>query len=283
MGTRLLPATKEQPKEMLPVFAPSETGNLSVKPLLQLVFEQLYDEGIREFCFVIGRGKRIIEDHFTQDSDYLAHLERKGQNHNIVDMSLFYRKLDDSNVVWINQPKPLGFGDAVLKAKKAIGDNDFLVHAGDTYIVSDGNEYLRSLLGIFAAQRPEALFVVKQMSDVRQRGIMLGRETSDGSYVVDEVIEKPEHPTSNLAIEPVYVFRHSIFEAIERTPPGKKSEIQLTDAIQKIISWGKKVIAWPLPQNHLRLDIGTPESYWEALSLSHEHVSSKLSKTSTRE
>ena len=78
-GTRLLPATKEQPKEMLPLFSETESGQICLKPILQLVYEQLYDEGFREFCFIIGKGKRAIEDHFTQDSATLSALDQSWQ------------------------------------------------------------------------------------------------------------------------------------------------------------------------------------------------------------
>lgn len=279
LGTRLLPATKEQPKEMLPLFAPSHDGKPSLKPLLQLVFEQLYDVGIREFCFIVGRGKRAIEDHFTQDINFLSRLETAGKEDSVEDLSAFYKRLDDSNLVWINQPRALGFGDAVLNAKKIIGDNDFLVHAGDTYIISSGNCHLAKAFEIFAEDRPEAVFVVKDMADVRQRGVMEGREKPAGIYMVDRVVEKPDHSTSNLAIEPVYLFRTSIFEALEKTGPGKGGEIQLTDAIQRIIASGRKVIAWRLNDSDLRLDIGNVDSYWQALALSYNNAS----RTSTKQ
>jgi len=277
LGTRLLPATKEQPKEMLPIFAPSENGACIVKPLVQLVFEQLYDAGIREFCFIIGRGKRVIEDHFTQDHDYPTRLNGQGKNHLAADLSAFYRRLDDSNLVWINQPKPLGFGDAVLRAKKMLGDEEFLVHAGDTYIVSAQNEHLQGLLEVFETKIPEIAFIVKQMTDVSQRGVIEGSELSLGLYRVDAVVEKPEYAVSNLAIEPVYLFRPSIFDALETARPGKGGEIQLTDAIQTIIESGKKVIAWRLYDGSLRFDIGDPEGYWEALRLSHQHALTRTS------
>jgi UTP--glucose-1-phosphate uridylyltransferase len=273
LGTRLLSATKEQPKEMLPLFASSRDGRPTLKPLLQLVFEQLYDVGFREFYFIVGRGKRIIEDHFTQDLSYLASLEGRGKNEHVANLSDFYKRLDDSNLLWINQPSCLGFGDAVLKAKAAIGGDDFLVHAGDTYMLSNDNNHLRRLLEFFAAKKPEAAFIVKRMLDVKARGVIQGREASEGLYSVDKVVEKPDYPISNLAIEPIYLFRPSIFEALEKTQPGKGGEIQLTDAIQIIIDSGREVVAWRLPDSYLRLDIGDPQSYWQALLSSHTHVS----------
>ena len=170
-GTRLLPATKEQPKEMLPLFAPCAQGVLTVKPIAQLVFEQLYDVGIRDFIFVIGRGKRAIADHFTEDREYLSQLGRSAVSISVksrtgatfqitprkstygqlvADLEEFYSRLADSNLIWVNQPSPTGFGQAVLKAQNVVSDRPFLVHAGDTYIMSQDNSHLRRLMAAFS-------------------------------------------------------------------------------------------------------------------------------------
>ncbi|MCJ7506458.1 sugar phosphate nucleotidyltransferase, partial [Candidatus Bathyarchaeota archaeon] len=145
LGTRLLSATKEQPKEMLPMFA-REKGRLLVKPLLQLIFEQLHDFGILEFCFIVGREKRVIEDHFTPDNGYLKQLENRGKSHYVASLSEFYEKIKCSTIVWINQPEPLGFGHAVLQARSLFGEEPFLVHAGDTLVVSENHNHLERLL-----------------------------------------------------------------------------------------------------------------------------------------
>src|SRR3990170_6133790 len=117
LGTRLFPATKEQPKEMLPIFSTTTNGDPSVKPLLQMVFEQLYDSGLREFCYVVGREKRSIEDHFTPDSNSISMLEGMGKNGQAADLEEFYEKLKTSTIMWVNQPEPKGFGSAVLMAQ----------------------------------------------------------------------------------------------------------------------------------------------------------------------
>ncbi len=129
LGTRLLTATKVQPKEMLPIFA-SEGGELCIKPLVQLVFEQLFDFGIREFLFVVGRGKRAIEDHFTPDEDYLRRLtarEASPASSSAIASALerFYRRVDQASIMWVNQPVPLGFGHAVLQARVFAGEDPF--------------------------------------------------------------------------------------------------------------------------------------------------------------
>lgn len=272
LGTRLLPATKEQPKEMLPIFALTADGTLCVKPTVQLVFEQLYDVGCREFCFIIGRGKRAIEDHFTQDDSYLIDLERKGKGSYAADLRSFYERLDDSTIVWINQPSPLGFGDAVKKTKASIGREEFLVHAGDTYIMSGRNEHYQRLQDVFEKFDASAVLLLKRTQDTRDRGVVVGEIVGEGTYRVRRAVEKPEKFISDLTIEPVYVFKPAIFDVLEKTHEGKGRELQLTDAVQKLIDEGGSVCAVELKDEDLRLDVGNPISYWEALQCSNRYV-----------
>ncbi len=125
LGTRLFPATKEQPKEMLPIF--SKTAKvICSKPVVQMVFEQLYDAGLREFCYVVGRGKRGIEDHFTPDSNCVENLKNMGKNGQASDLEGFYNKLESSTIMWVNQPEPKGFGNAVLMAQPFVQNESCL-------------------------------------------------------------------------------------------------------------------------------------------------------------
>ena len=272
LGTRLLPATKEQPKEMLSIFANSLNGNCCLKPILQLVYEQLYDIGFQEFCFIIGRGKRAIEDHFTGDSSYTSMLRRKGKESSADDLESFYERLERSTLVWINQPEPRGFGDAVLKAQSFIGDSSFIVHAGDTYVISDGADHLQRLIKARERLDADAVLLVKEMGDPRQHGVIEAEKVDKETYKVNRAEEKPEKPPSKLAIMPIYAFTSTILRGLERTRPGVSGEIQLTDAIQMLIDSGSKVYAIRLKPAEVRLDVGTPETYWEALQLSREYV-----------
>ncbi|MDP7194606.1 MAG: sugar phosphate nucleotidyltransferase, partial [SAR202 cluster bacterium] len=131
-GTRLLPFTKEIPKEMMPIFSKTYTKQKTVLPLLQYIFEQLYSMNFRDYCFVVGREKRSIEDHFTPHETYLKDLVGNYKE----SMKKFYQKLENSHLVWINQNKPLGFGDAVKRTERYVGKEDFIVHAGDVTILS---------------------------------------------------------------------------------------------------------------------------------------------------
>jgi len=280
LGTRLFPATKEQPKEMLPIFSRSVNSAVSVKPLLQLVFEQLYDTGFREFCFVVGRGKRSIEDHFTPDHNSVVMLKNRSKGDQASDLDGFYTKLKTSTIIWVNQPEPKGFGDAVFMAQPFVQNEHCLVHAGDTYIVSENARHLRLLMKVYERFNADAAFLVQEIEDPRQYGIIEAKEIEKRVYRVKAAVEKPEKPTTNLAIMPIYIFHPVVFKALEKTTPGKGGETQLTDAIQKLIEWGLNVCAVQLSPDEVRLDIGSPETYWEALSLSYKYFHGHVARIS---
>ena len=270
-GTRLFPATKEQPKEMLPVFSTTTNGDVSVKPVVQMVFEQLYDAGLREFCYVVGRGKRSIEDHFTPDADCISMLEGMGKNGQATDLEDFYEKFRTSAIMWVNQPEPKGFGNAVLMAQPFVQNERCLVHAGDSCIISKDMDYIKKLLGAYERFDADAAFIVLEIYNPKQYGIIEGDEVETGIFKVKAAVEKPEKPPTNLAIMAMYAFHPVIFKALEVTQPGRNGEIQLTDAIQKLVDWGLNVYAVKLDEDYAHLDIGSPERYWDALSLSHQH------------
>jgi UTP--glucose-1-phosphate uridylyltransferase len=270
LGTRLFPATKEQPKEMLPIFSMTANGNMSVKPVVQMVFEQVYNAGLREFCYIVGRGKRGIEDHFTRDDKCIRTLEGMGKNGQATDLEDFYEKLETSTIMWVNQPEPKGFGNAVLMAQPFVQNEPCLVHAGDSFILSKDMDYIKKLLNAYERFKADAAFIVLEIENPRQYGIVQGDEVDDGILKVKTAIEKPEKPPTNLAIMAMYVFHPVIFKALEATQPGRNGEIQLTDAIQKLIDWGLNVYAVKLDKSYAHLDIGSPERYWDALSLSYQ-------------
>ena len=278
LGTRLFPVTKEQPKEMLPIFTKTPHGDLVVKPVVQLVFEQLYDAGLREFCYVVGRGKRGIEDHFTPDANCIRTLEVQGKNGQASDLEDFYEKLGTSTIMWVNQPEPKGFGTAVLLAQPFVQNESCLVHAGDSFIISKNMDYIKKLLQAYERFHADAAFLVLEIENPKQYGIVEGDEIEPGIIKVHSAVEKPEKPKTNWAIMAMYVFHPVIFKALEATKPGKNEEIQLTDAIQKLIDWGLKVYGVKLDNEHVHLDIGSPERYWEALELSHQQLSMRSHK-----
>ena len=154
-GTRLLPFTKEMPKEMMPIFSRGFTKNRVVLPLLQYIYEQLYSMNFRDYCFVVGREKRSIEDHFTPHETYLRELTGDYKKF----ITNFYKKLDNSHLIWINQNKPLGFGDAVRRAERYVGKEDFIVHAGDVTILSKTKHPIIRLIDT-AKKNPDAKAVL---------------------------------------------------------------------------------------------------------------------------
>jgi UTP--glucose-1-phosphate uridylyltransferase len=265
LGTRLLPATKEQPKEMLPVFTRS-SGGVYLKPMLQLIFERLFDAGVRDFCFVIGRGKRAIEDHFTPDYGFLASMRGKKA---YPELEAFYRRLEEARILWVNQPEARGFGEAVLRASPVCGGGSLIVHAGDTYLSSQGR-YLDGLFKVFGELGCEGVFPVEWMEDPRSKGVVEVDELGNRLYRVKRIVEKPVKPPSNLAVVPIYLFKPRIFEALKRLKPGVGGELQLTDAIQSLIEGGSEVYALGLDPREAVLDIGDPYTYWIALSKSWE-------------
>ena len=266
LGTRLLPATKEQPKEMLPFFTRGVNGRPCLKPLLQIVFERLYDAGLREFCFIVGRGKRSIEDHFTTDNNFVKYLDFRNKFELARELDQFYRKIQSSNIIFVNQPEPLGFGNAVYHAKPFTDKEVFLVHAGDDLIISRDNDHLKRLIDVFEERNADAAFCVEKIENPARYGVIIGKQIDKDVYKVEKIVEKPSIPPSNIATVAIYVFNPKIYRAIEKTPPDESNEIQLTDAIQQLINEKCDVYAVELSQDEKRIDIGTPESYWAALN-----------------
>ncbi|WP_428325010.1 sugar phosphate nucleotidyltransferase [Nitrosopumilus sp.] len=260
-GTRLLPFTKEMPKEMMPIFSQMFSSKKVVIPLLQYVYEQLYSMNFRDYCFVVGREKRSIEDHFTPHESYLRDLD--GEYKTI--MKKFYQKLEKSHLVWINQNKPLGFGDAVRRSEKYVGSEDFIVHAGDVTILSNLKHPIMRLIDI-AKKNPDAkaILLCKKVKDSKRYGVPTVEKISNGLFSVKEVIEKPEKPKSEFGILPLYYFRAEIFSNLKKIKPGKGKEFQLTDAIQKMIQQKQKVLAIILNKNEEEVDVGTVKSYRDA-------------------
>ncbi len=273
LGTRLLSVTKEQPKEMLPVFAKAKNGDLCLKPIVQLVFEQLHLVGFREFCFIVGRGKRAIEDHFTPDFSYVSMLDSKGLDGPAGELEAFYKMVDGSTVSWVNQPEPRGFGDAVLKAKSFVGSDRFMVHAGDSHFISKNAEHLRRVVKTSEESKADAVFLSMEVEDPSRFGIVEGEAMADGLVKVKRLVEKPARPASKLAIMPVYVFGSDIFRALEETKAGFAGELQLTDGIQQMVDWDLNVYTTKVVSSEIWLDIGSPDLFWEAQNLSHKYFS----------
>lgn len=258
-GTRLLPMTKEIPKEMMPIFSMYNRQKI-LMPFLQFIFEQLYQLKIRDYFFVVGQDKKAIKNHFTLDQNFLNNTSK---NYRMM-IKNYYKKIDKSNFSWINQNEPLGFGDAVRKTEKHVGKNDFIVHAGDAAVIGKVKHPVLRFLEI-VNNDPEisAVLLFKKVKDARRYGVPEISKISDKLYHVHDLVEKPQKPKFNIGLLPIYYFKPKVFKYLKNLSQGKNNEIQLTDGIKKLIENNEKVVAIPLDKSEIELDIGTPESFRE--------------------
>ena len=226
LGTRFLPATKAQPKEMLPIVD---------KPTLQYIIEECVASGIEEILIITGRNKKSIEDHFDRSVELEMELEKAGKQ----EMLEMVREISDMvNIHFIRQKEPRGLGHAILCAKTFVGDEPFAVLLGDDVVYNDNKPCLKQLVDCYAEYKTSVLGVQTVVpQDVNKYGIVGGIHIEDRVYKVKDLVEKPavEEAPSNVAILGRYIITPKIFEILENTKPGKGNEIQLTDALLKLI------------------------------------------------
>ncbi|MDO5820110.1 MAG: UTP--glucose-1-phosphate uridylyltransferase GalU [Methanobrevibacter sp.] len=224
LGTRFLPATKAQPKEMLPVYD---------KPTIQYVIEESVNSGVDDILIVTGKGKRSIEDHFDRSFELEHHLKTKGKEDFLKEIEYIS---DLADIHFIRQKKQKGLGDAIYCAKKHVGDNPFVVMLGDT-ITKDKVPCTKQLIDIYE-KYGKSVIALEEVPDekVERYGIIGGEEIEDSIYKIDKLVEKPPLSVapSNLAIMGRYVLTPDIFDHIENVEPGYGGEIQLTDALSKL-------------------------------------------------
>ena len=265
LGTRMLPYTKEVPKEMLPVVVKTDVS-FEFKPVLHFIFDALYDVGVRYFYFIVGRGKRIIEDYFTPDWSYVEHLERLGKVELANKLKMFYEKLENCDILMVNQPSPKGFGDAVLRAGPFMATDKFFIHAGDDILYPNHSDNLKFMVDHFEKHGLDGVLLYEKVSNPQIYGVIVGEEFDD--YIrVSRVVEKPKIPPSNNAIVAIYLFNSSLFDALRKTKPIE-GEHQLTDAIDYLLRNGKLIHALKIRGN--RVDLGLPQHYLRALKLFSE-------------
>ncbi len=270
LGTRLLPATRGTPKEMLPLFAAGRGGKLCLKPVLQVIFEQLYDVGFREFCLVVSKGKKVVKDYFVPDEGLIDYLRGHGKGELANEMEEFYERVGDSSIVYVNQPEPKGTGDAVLRVRTFTVGEPFLLHMGDDIILSRDNLHIKRLMRVFDERNADAAFLATRVEDPRMYGVIVGQPVVRGLYKVASIVYRPKKPPSNLVDVAAYILKPDICVEIEKVQPDEESgETSLIPAIQRLIDQGGGVYALEI-DGRRRLDIGTPELYWEALSITHK-------------
>ena len=231
LGTRFLPATKAQPKEMLPIVD---------KPTIQYIVEEAIASGIEDILIVTGRGKRAIEDHFDKSYELEDILKRKGEEELL---ALVQSISNLANVNYVRQKEPRGLGHAIYCARSFIGNEPFAVLLGDD-IVDSEVPCLKQMIEVYEKYDTTVLGVQRvAQEDVSKYGIIKCTELDHRIYQVEDMVEKPDHDKapSNVAILGRYIISPDIFTYLESVTPGKGGEIQLTDALRMLLSSGSMI------------------------------------------
>jgi len=284
LGTRLLPATKETPKVLLPIFTSGKNGEPCLKPVLQLVFEQLYDVDFRQFCLVVGsRVKRAVRNHFTPDQEFIRYLKEVNKPMQAEELQQFYNKGKNSTIVFIDQPEPRGTGDAVRRVEGFTGEEPFLLHMGDDLVLSkEENSHLKRLMTVFEERKADAAFLATRVKDPTMYGVIAGKQIVKGLHQVETIVYRPKVPPSNLSDVTAYILKPNIYPEIRKVEPNKASgEVSLIPAIQSLINGGGKVYAVELRNGERRIDIGNARLYWEALNTTYKLYGGERSSSTT--
>jgi len=252
LGTRFLPATKAQPKEMLPVVD---------KPTLQYIIEEAVESGIKEILIITGRNKKSIEDHFDKSIELELELEAKGKYELLEEV----RRISDMvNIHYIRQKEPKGLGHAIYCAKSFIGNEPFAVLLGDDIVYHPEKPCLKQLMEAYEEYKGTILGVQNvAIDDVGKYGIVDAEKIGDRMYKVKDLVEKPsaDEAPSDIAIQGRYIINPAIFEILERTKPGKGGEIQLTDALKEL---ALKEDMYAYNFEGRRYDVGDKQGFLEA-------------------
>ncbi len=266
LGTRFLPATKAQPKEML---------SLIDKPLIQYGIEEVARSGIENVIIVTSKGKNSIEDYFDYNRELETFLEEKG---NFEALREVQRISDLIKIFYVRQKIPLGLGHAVLMAKEIVGEEPFAVILADDVIDSE-TPCIKQLINVFEKFKSSVLALEKvPIEETKSYGIVKGKQISEGLFEIEDMIEKPDPSSapSDLAIIGRYILTPKIFDALSKTPPGAKGEIQLTDAIKGLLG-EEKVYGYIFEGK--RYDAGDKFGFIKAtieLSLKREDIGDKV-------
>jgi UTP--glucose-1-phosphate uridylyltransferase len=224
-GTRFLPASKSQPKEMLPIVD---------TPTIQYVVEEAASAGVTDILMIIGKGKRAIEEHFDRNFELEAELQEKGRTAQLEEIS---RISNLANIHFVRQKELKGLGDAVSYARDHVGHEPFLLLLGDTLIQSK-TSLVRRLIELYDRyQETVVALETVEPAKIEAYGVIAGQAIGEGLYLVKDLVEKPlrDQAPSNLAIAARYALTPDIFDYIDRTAPGKNGEIQLTDAMRLML------------------------------------------------
>lgn len=256
LGTRLLPATKSQPKEMLPV---------GRKPVVQYVVEELTRVGMTRALFITGPGKASIENHFDLNGELIQTLRETGKEELLSELAFERAAVQ---YFYTRQRQLLGLGHAVLCAKPFVGDRPFVVALGDSIIgLHAESDVVGRMITCFEERNAAAVIAFEDVPRAEVRRYGIAKPKTDGEvFEIEDLIEKPsvDEAPSTLAIAARYVLSPAIFEILERTAPGKGGEIQLTDALRTLIQEGGRAYGVRLSASERRYDIGNFNAYFKA-------------------
>ncbi|HZS49658.1 MAG TPA: UTP--glucose-1-phosphate uridylyltransferase [Bryobacterales bacterium] len=255
LGTRLLPATKSQPKEMLPV---------AKKPIVQYVVEELAAAGVERMLFITGRGKSSIENHFDHDPELSRSLNKAEKNGLLDELRFEQLKV---HYFYTRQRLQRGLGDAILCGENFAGSEPFLVALGDSIIGLNGSSTItRRIAEVHESERAACVIAVEEVPrELTSLYGVVAPESEGEVFGIRDLIEKPAPggAPSNLAIAGRYVFSPAIFEMIRKVEPDRRGEIQLTDAIRMLAVAGERIVGVKLSGGERRYDIGNFRSYFE--------------------
>jgi UTP--glucose-1-phosphate uridylyltransferase len=273
LGTRLLTFTKTNPKTMLPVYEKSRDSNIepSIRPLIEFIFENLYDQKFRRFCFVIGKKtQNSIKNHLLPDPKYVELLEKRNNPSDkrfIKTLNRFYKKIENCEISWVTQNTPMGFGHALLSSKKFVNGEPFLLHTGDAYFPD--YQFITEMIKTHVNNdRNKATILLQQMINLKGLGIAQCIKKQNNLKIID-VEEKPRKPKSNFAILPAYIFESEIFEALKVTNCGHNNELQVTDAVKTMLNQNQSINGFKYMNKWY--DIGSPKNYLNALNYSYKN------------
>lgn len=252
-GTRFLPATKAQPKEMLPIVD---------KPVIQYLVEEAVASGIKEILLVTGKGKRAIEDHFDHAAELESFLESRGKS----DLAKSIKHISSlAFFAYVRQKEPRGIGDAILQARSLVGNEPVAVMSGDDIIDADPPA-LKQMLRVYHKYRAPVVSLLRvPKKDVHKYGIISGKKVADRTWKIDGLVEKPDpaKAPSDLMIVVKYILTPAIFDYLAKTTPAPNGEIYITDALDKYVKDGGRFYGYEVKGDYY--DCGDKMGYMRAV------------------
>ncbi len=270
-GTRMLPWTRGLRKEFLPLYDRGDRGEPVLKPVAHFVVESLARAGARRLTVVVQpKDLAFVRHYFTVDPRFLARHRHHAER--LAETERFYATLRELKIAFVVQPRPDGFGDAVLRARVATGGRTFLVHAGDAVLLEPRPGTLpRAMARLLERERLDAVLLVRRVADPRRYGVVEGttgaRVAGRRRLDVTGMVEKPEHPKTHWAATAVYAFSPSLYPALDRyRRRHRPAELELTDGIRELLASGGRVAALVLERPEEWRSVGSPEGFARALA-----------------